>query len=74
MESWAFLNHISIMLFYSLHRKLLETGLSRKYCVEEIIGLAKTISKVQINDDWYVSEMSKPDKDLFSAIGVNLYT
>ena len=74
MESWAFLNHISLMLFYSLHRKLLETGLSKKYCVEEIIGLAKTISKVQINDDWYVSEMSKPDKDLFSAIGVNLYT
>ena len=74
IEAWAFLNHISLMLFYSLHRKLMQTELSKKYCVEDIISLAKTISKVQINDSWYLSEVSKSDLELFSSIGVNLYT
>ncbi|MCL1830375.1 MAG: transposase [Oscillospiraceae bacterium] len=71
MEAWAFLNHICIMMFYSLCRRMADAGLSDQYAAENLIGLAKNISKVQINDKWYLSAISKTDKDLFAQIGVS---
>ena len=70
MEAWAFLNHICLMMFYRLSRALLDAGLSDRYAPQDLMGLAKNISKVKVNDDWYLSEISKTDLDLFSMIGV----
>ncbi len=72
MESWAFLNHISLMMFYSLYKKLTDTKFICKYCPEDIIDISRNISKVKVNDQWFVSEVSKTDLGLISSLGVNL--
>ena len=72
IEAWAFLNHISLMMFYSLYRKLTDTKLICKYCPEDIIDISRNISKVKVNNQWYVSEVSKNDLGLLSSIGINL--
>ena len=74
IEAWAFLNHISLMMFYSLYKKLSDVKLIKKHCPEEIIGLAKNIYRVKINDSWFTSEVSKTDLELFKTLGVDLYT
>ena len=72
IEAWAFLNHISLMMFYSLYKKLLDTKLVTKYSPEEVISIAKNINKIQINDMWVTSEVSKADLALLTTLGVNL--
>ncbi len=71
-EAWAFLNHISLMMFYSLYKKLTDTKLICKYCPEDIIDISRNISKVKVNEKWFVYEVSKTDMSLLSSLGVNL--
>ena len=70
MEAWAFLNHICMMMFYKLSKAMIDASLSDTYTPEDMMGLAKNISKVCINDKWYLSEISKADRDLFKRISV----
>jgi len=70
MEAWAFLNHICMMMFYRLCKSMMDAKLVDQYTPEDLMGLAKNISKVRINDKWYLSEISKSDSDLFKRIAV----
>ena len=71
MEAWAFLNHICMMMFYKLCKAMMDASVYDSYTPEDLMGLAKNISKVCINDKWYLSEISKADKDLFKRINVD---
>jgi transposase len=72
IEAWAFLNHISLMMFYSLYKKLLNTGLIKKYCPEEIITISRNINRIKINNEWHTTEVSKPDQKLLNTLGLFL--
>lgn len=72
IEAWAFLNHISLMMFYSLYKKLIDAKLAMKYSPEEVISIAKNISIVRVNDTWVTSEVSKTDLTLLAALGITL--
>jgi len=71
MEAWAFLNHICMMMFYKLCKAMMDASVYDSYTPEDLMGLAKNINKVCINDKWYLSEISKADKDLFKRINVD---
>ena len=49
---------------------MIDASLTDTYTPEDMMGLAKNISKVCINDIWYLSEISKADRDLFKRIDV----
>ena len=70
MEAWAFLNHLCMMMFYKLCKCMVDAKLSDQYTPEDMMGLARNISKVKINENWYLSEVSKTDSDLFKQIAV----
>jgi len=75
IEAWAFLNHISIMMFYTLHKKLMDEDLLKKYSAESIIEIVKGIHQVRVNDDaWYQSECKSEHREVLNRLGVNLYT
>lgn len=73
IEAWAFLNHISLMMLYSIYRKLTDCKLINKYSPEDIIAIARNINRVQINNgDWYTTEVSKTDMKLLETLGIHL--
>jgi len=71
MEAWAFLNHISLLLFYSLINKLHASGLSEKYNSQHIMDICRNVYQVKLDDDQeLISEISKRDAEILEKIGV----
>ncbi len=77
MLGWTFINHVSLLYFYSLVLAMRKGGLNKEWTPNEIIMLAKNIYKVYTagvldKDKFIISEMSKKDAELFHTLGVDL--
>jgi transposase len=72
IEAWAFINHISLIIFYNLINKIKEKDLSNKYTPEDIINISKNIYKIVLDDGQEIrSETTQREKDLFSELGLS---
>lgn len=74
---WTFINHISLLYFYSLVLAIRKAELNNEWTPNEIIMMAKNIYKIYTagvlsKDKFIVSEMSKKDEELFHTLGVDL--
>ena len=73
IEALSFINHLATLYFYRLIRAIDNAGLREKYTPDEVIQHGKNILKITDNhDNEKVSELSKEDVKLFSALGVTL--
>ena len=77
MLGWTFINHVSLLYFYSLVLAIRKSGMDSEWTPNEIIMIAKNIYKVYtagvLNKGKYIiSEVSKKDGELFNALGVDL--
>lgn len=72
VESWAFINHISLMLIYSIYNLLRNADVLKKYSVSDFIQFLKYIRKVKINNAWLVSEMTSKTKALLDVINLSI--
>jgi len=72
LETWAFINHISMLLCYKVYNILREKKLIEKYSLADFLEHLKYISKVRINGDFVTSEITKPTKALLTAVGVHI--
>lgn len=77
MLGWTFINHVSLLYFYALVLAIRKSGMNNEWTPNEIIMIGKNIYKVYtagvLNKNKYIiSEISKKDEELFSALGVDL--
>lgn len=77
MLGWTFINHVSLLYFYSLVLAIRKSGMDSEWTPNEIIMIAKNIYKIYtagvLNKDKYIiSEVPKKDEELFNALGVDL--
>ena len=75
LEAWSFINHISLLYFYSIVKALRANELNEKYSPEDIIAIGRNIYKVREHyyaKDNRISEVSEKDMELLSSLGVNL--
>ena len=73
MAAWAFLNHISLMLFYKLIQALAAHRMSSDYTPEDIIDIAKNVYLVKCGDQQpSVSEMTQKEQEILNRLGVHL--
>lgn len=72
VETWAFINHISLMLIYSVYNRLREADLLKKYSVSDFIQFLKYIRKVKINNAWFVSEVTAKTKALLDVVNLSI--
>jgi len=71
-EAWAFLNHLSLTMFYALYAALSKAGLPSRWTPESVMAMAKNINRVKVGGTWLTTEVSKPDRDVLAALGVIL--
>ena len=75
LESWSFINHISLLYFYGIIKALRENELNEKYNTEDILSIGKNIYRVRehhSSKDNRLSEIPKKDRELLETLGVNL--
>ena len=75
MAAWAFLNHISLMLFYKLVQALAAHHMTSVYAPEDIIDMVRNVYLVKCgNDQPIISEITQKEHEILKKLGVNLET
>ncbi len=72
VESWAFINQLSLMLVYRIYNKLHEYGLTKKYSVADFLAYLKYIRKVKINNVWHTGEITKASQTLLDKMNIDI--
>lgn len=73
MATWAFLNHISLMLFYKLVQALAEQQMSSGFSPNDIIDIVRNVYLVTCgNDQPNISEISQKETEILQRLGVDL--
>ena len=73
---WAFVEFLSLMMYFDLDRVLTETKLHKSYSVGDLLFDLKVIEQSNCNVDgkWRIANLSKRRKELLTALGVTLET
>ena len=72
LETWAFINHVSIMLNYKVYNLLRKKNLLSKFSVADFFSHLKYIFKVKINDLWHLSESTKKTTDFLKQLELHI--
>ena len=72
VESWAFINHISLMLVYRIYTKLKAADLLSKYSVQDFIIHLKYIQRLKINNSWVTGEISGKTQKLLDKLDIHI--
>ena len=72
IETWAFLNQISLMLVYKIYNLLREHSLTKKYSVSDFLCHLKYIRSVNINNVWYTGEITKATQTLLDRLHIDI--
>ncbi|MBR5713434.1 MAG: transposase [Clostridia bacterium] len=72
VEAWAFINHISLMLIYSIYNRLRQANALSKYSVDDFIQHLKYIRKAKINSAWFTGEITAKTKALLRVVNMDI--
>jgi hypothetical protein len=71
-EAWAFIEYLSLLMYYKLDRALVRNNLLKTYSVKDILFHASTIIQTRVQDKWFLCNMTAKFKTLFETLGVTL--
>ena len=72
LESWAFINHIALLLCYMVFNLLKVKELISQYSIADFIFQLKYIFKVNIDGGWMTSEITKKTAAMISKLGLHI--
>ena len=72
LETWAFINHVSLMLNYKVYNLLRRKNLLSKFSVADFFSHLKYVFKVKINDSWHLSEVTKKTRDFLKELELHI--
>ena len=72
LETWAFINHLALMLNYKIYNLLRMHNLLSKYSVSDFIYHLKYVFKVKADSQWLTTEISAKTSKLLSALGLHI--
>jgi transposase len=72
LETWAFINHISLLMNYKIYNLLREKKLLSRYSVADILFQFKYIHKIMIGGEWITSESTKKTRALLKSLGLHI--
>jgi hypothetical protein len=71
MEGWLMANFIAMIAYYRLYTKLRDANLLNKYSPKDIVEIAKSIHKANINNQWITTEITKKNIALFDKLNID---
>jgi len=72
LESWAFINHIALLLCYKIYNLLKRKELISQYSIADFLAYLKYIHKVKIDGVWKISEINKKTTTLIDKLGLHI--
>jgi len=72
LETWMFINHITLHWYYKIYQLLAEHNLTKKYAPMDFLMFLKEIKKVKINSKWYTTETTNKTNKLLQKINIDI--
>ena len=72
VESWAFINHISLMLVYRVYVIIKKTGFTFEFSVQDLITHLKYIQRLKKNNSWVSGEISGKTQKLLDKLQIHI--
>jgi transposase len=72
LETWAFVNHIALVLCYKIYSILKSAKLLNQYSVADFLQHLKYIYKVKVNDEWNTSTIGKKTAALLAKLNLDI--
>ena len=72
VESWAFINHISLMLVYEIYSRLKAADILGNYSIHDFVIHLKYIQRIKINSSWVTGEISGKTQKLLDALDIHI--
>ncbi len=72
VESWAFINHISLMLVYRVYVIIKKAGFTSEFSVQDLITHLKYIQHLKINNSWVSGEISGKTQKLLDKLQIHI--
>jgi len=70
-EGWLTANFIAMIAYHKLYTRLKHIKKLNKYSPKDIIELSKSIYKLNINNQWKLSEITAKNIDLFKKLNID---
>jgi hypothetical protein len=70
LEGWLAANFIAMIAYYRLFTRLKNANMLNNFSPKDIIETAKSIYKMKISGNWYLSEITVKTNDLFKKIEI----
>jgi transposase len=72
LETWAFINHLALMLNYKIYNLLRIHKLLSKYSVSDFLYHLKYVFKIKADSQWLTTEISAKTSKLISDLGLHI--
>ena len=72
LETWAFINHIALLLCYKIYNLLKQRELISRYSIADFLAYLKYIHKVKIDGVWKTSEINKKTMKMIEKLGLHI--
>lgn len=70
LEGWLFINHIALIFYYRLYKRLILFNSLKKYSPKDILMHLNTIKRVKINQNWVIAEIPTKSKGILEKIEI----
>ena len=70
IEGWMFINHLALIFYYRLYKRLIQYNLLRKFSPKDILMHLNTIKRVYINENWVIAEIPTKSKGILQKIQI----
>jgi transposase len=70
LEGWLFINHIALIFYYRLYKRLMQHNLLKKYSPKDILMHLNTIKRIKINQKWVIAEIPTKSKNILDDLQI----
>jgi len=72
LETWMFINHITLHWYYKIYQLLADYNLTKKYAPMDFLLFLKEIRKVKVNSKWYTAEITNKTTKLLEKLNIDI--
>lgn len=72
LETWIFINYLSIIYYYRIYQKLIAAESLDKYSVNDVLLYLSKIRKVKISNHWIDLEIPKPTQKIIEKLNLHI--
>ena len=72
LETWMFINHITLHWYYKIFQLLADYNLTKKYAPMDFLMFLKETRKVKVNSKWYTAEITNKTEKLLRKLNVDI--